>query len=1160
MDEKMIEITTQDIEVVNSEIIENRVVAEESEQYVETEEVRTSIEVEAAEEVVIEVEEAIGWTSGDFNSHYSLTGRNEPNQHEIKAITGLRSELDEIERLKTVYADKINVANYYKWHDAAHNDFGYFVSIVPNTTTIAVCEGFDIFGVSVDDAGFIGGQDQLMPRDNSYGLIVTSGLVDVRCELGVEVGDCVVSNVYGYAKKSDSDCGYRVLARENKNGVEYAVIMLGVQADVIDALDKSLHILDARMDNAEINIASAMSLATEAYLKADNMGPSNNTGDGFADILDKVDGVVSDVEDIKNQIGNVAISASQAKAIAESAVVSAESIRGEAVEVANSALDKAGEIEKTVEPIKNWEYTDPVTGAVNTGATYFAEYVENGLSTKADMETVSRLDEENKLLIEKNAENYRQMLSSVDKYSIGEYSQAYGLTVQQARNILKDGMVYIPTQHADSYTHVEEYAYDDEKTLKREFTRGFYYVWSKLDDGEFMWSESIGRVWFSKEAPAGNAYTYWYNGDTLFLLYNEQWQEVALLSGNVNNRITSMIRQTAEEINAEVVNARGSIASLGARISNTESEVQTLALWSKDGDGKQYNLASIKQTAEDAGASVSLVVAEKDGEKVINEASIIAAINEGDSTIGINADRIVMTGTTTFLQPGDLGENGTTTIHGGRIDSDTLYVNAANVNGKLTADQIDASKLEVDAANVKGILAVGQLPDSVAEIEDIPTEAEITTITNNTISTTNVTAENLKVKAANVEGVLTIGQLPDSIAELEDIPTDSEITTITNNTIRTTNVIAENLKVKAANVEGVLTVGQLPSDVAQKGDIPDSTSDLTNDSGFQTASEVTIITNNTISTTNVTAENLKVKAANVEGVLTVGQLPDSIAELEDIPTESEITTITNNTISTTNVTAENLKVNAANVSGVLTIGQLPESVAEMEDIPTDEDITVITSNTIKTTNVTAENLTVKAANVDGKITADQIDATQLKVDVANITGTMYASDIIVSGDRTVADAIDSTLVSSDVYYALSTSTKTPPADDSWSREAPEKERKKYMWQKTVNVYGDGSSEEKIVCIAGATGDGPIVVNIKCSTGTIYINNNITNVTLTASVSQDNQDITDEFEDGDFLWEKYDMNGNLDTTWSYTGKTIPISHLDVYKRAVFNCILKIDETD
>ncbi len=88
-----------------------------------------------------------------------------------------------------------------------------------------------------------------------------------------------------------------------------------------------------------------------------------------------------------------------------------------------------------------------------------------------------------------------------------------------------------------------------------------------------------------------------------------------------------------------------------------------------------------------------------------------------------------------------------------------LTVDHANISGRLTASQIDASELYVSAAHVTGTLTIGQLPSTVAELSDIPTDSDITTITENTIRTTSVYARNLEVDAANIYGTLTAGAL-----------------------------------------------------------------------------------------------------------------------------------------------------------------------------------------------------------------------------------------------------------------------------------------------------------------------------------------------------------------------------------------------------------------
>lgn len=111
------------------------------------------------------------------------------------------------------------------------------------------------------------------------------------------------------------------------------------------------------------------------------------------------------------------------------------------------------------------------------------------------------------------------------------------------------------------------------------------------------------------------------------------------------------------------------------------------------------------------------------------------------------------------------------------------------------------------------------------------------------VSAEYIDGEHLHVNAANVDGTITASQI--------------------NST---------GLHVSAANIDGTLIIGQLPSTVAEISDIPTKVSELTNDSGFQNSSQVTTITNNTISTTNVTAQNLHVKAANVNDTFTANKI------------------------------------------------------------------------------------------------------------------------------------------------------------------------------------------------------------------------------------------------------------------------------------------------
>lgn len=864
------------------------------------------VEVEGVEQHAIETDSAFAalGTPNEQLKHALLNNRDDPDQHPIGAITGLKIELDRINALQTEYSNQLGMANYYEWNEGAYDEHGYFVSVVPKTTTIKICDGSEIFGVTVSDAGFIGGQDGVtldhvngiktdpgVPRGNKYALVVTSGLVDVRCELNVEVGDYVISNGFGCAEKTESKGGYKVLARENKDGTEYAVIMLGVQADVTDALDKSLQFVDTRLDSAEINIAAAMSLANEAYSKAESVEALNNhTCSEVADALNKVDGVVSDVNDMKEQIGNMSIISAQAKAIAEGAANSAITLRDQAVKDANDALqstvvlredfkkmdDQITDIEDqiTIVTQKVGEQGTAISG-IRSEVDGYSAAIKTLTSWQGETNTsMARIEQK----ADANGASIQLLTTNLDKYSVGPYSQAYGFTLEQAASVLEEGMVYVPTPHADSDTHSEVYEYveigeDGKEVVKTfpdndgyQFTPGYIYTWSDIDDSPntttMMWKESVGKVVEFKSAPSGTAYDFWYknggdnsdgyetdtlykldtytyeNGDTLI-----RWIAVATLQGNFSNRAVSQIRQDANSINLEVTNAKGDLAGIKAWAGEDFTAIQDTVSWK---NSNSEAIATTIERASDAEAYIAQVASIKNEDGTIDAtASIVAAINGADSSVGINADRIVMTGTTTFLKPGDLGENGTTTIHGGRIETGTIDANQIAANS-ITADKIKAG--EINAGH----------------------------IASHSITADQIDSTNLKVVAENVTGVLTIGQLPESVAENEDIPTKtseltndsgfqnaSGVTTIIDDTVTTGYIEALNIHIKAGQIDDTLTIGQLPSTVAEKSDVPTDVSQLNNDSGFQTASEVTTIVGGVVTTDYVNALGLTAQKIHV---------------------------------------------------------------------------------------------------------------------------------------------------------------------------------------------------------------------------------------------------------------------------------------------------------
>ena len=670
----------------------------------------TPIIEESGDEIIeVEIFEAFqAPTADDSFNHALLTNREIHDAHPITAITGLREELDSIEALQTVYSDKKGNADYYEWADGlAIADAGYFVTL-NNDARITICTGDDIFGVVVDGAAFVGGQDDVV-RDARYGLVATTGAVNVRCELDVVEGDYVISNAYGTATKSTSECGYKVVALHNINGVPHATINLNISADQVHLMGAELQKLDSRMGAAETNIVSAINVANEAHKQASEAATSSSVSEEA--VKKALESILKSEENIKEfgqTVGSASATSAQAKAIAESAVVSADSMKTEAMDRANEAWAKADEVQK---------------------------------------------------------EAY-SLCAKIDTYSVGEYSQAYGLTLEQAQSILEPGIIYAPTKHprVETYhTEIYEYTncvepwietdrdeskvYYDESTkqywyyhsdwvsssempkYERIFTPEYLYQWGYLPaiqrygwitidkNHQLVNYESSVEVntahkavyFFSKEIKVaeGSNFGYWYtDGEqiedsegnigvympyTLYKWEYDHWVAVATLKGNVSNRMVSEIYQTTNEITLGVTNARGCIASLRTSLSDTESKVQDMTMWitgsDENGNALSYNLATIDRSANKDGSSIALAVADVNGNKVINGASITLNQDGSDSSVYIDASHIVLDGKTTFTSD----DNGETRIDGGYIATNTI-----------TADKIEVKDLKAFGATIGG--------------------------------------------------------------------------------------------------------------------------------------------------------------------------------------------------------------------------------------------------------------------------------------------------------------------------------------------------------------------------------------------------------------------------------------------------------------------------
>ena len=120
------------------------------------------------------------------------------------------------------------------------------------------------------------------------------------------------------------------------------------------------------------------------------------------------------------------------------------------------------------------------------------------------------------------------------------------------------------------------------------------------------------------------------------------------------------------------------------------------------------------------------------------------------------------------------------------------------------------------------------------------------------------------------------------------------------NSVTATQIDATNLKVKAANITGTLTIGQLPDTVAESTDIPTKVSELSNDEGYQTKTGVTTIIDGRVTTDYVNALGITAQYVSANAVLADGITLNGMFHVPGYGYIGGRNTISNNGVSVAN--------------------------------------------------------------------------------------------------------------------------------------------------------------------------------------------------------------------------------------------------------------------
>lgn len=446
----------------------------------------------------------------------------------------------------------------------------------------------DVLGVTVPSSmvGFIGNQgdeDNSKNDETKYALVATTGVVDVLCDHDVAVGDYVQPYACGWAKKSTGSYGYLVTALvQNEKIVSVAgdgLLYVRIVLEPSMALDKELsNNVDSLLETTrrlDANIISFGNTASQAYSMADRA--LKLAQDSATD--SKVNS-----DDANKYAQDAAGSASDAWDKADSAAQSASNAEVAAAQAQKEAAEARG---------------------------YINEEISKARSDASDALA---------LAVDNNLKALRALEYRLDDYSVGRYSQAYGLTWDQAKTILpanetrEDGkvhsIVFIPMSEDpllnDECIYEEVYSATPED-VRKQFMVSYSYVWT--NDG---WDAGTQNVSFTTTEPVGNEDAYWYvpnsyagtefKKEALYHYENGGWVHVATRDENVMGRAVAYINNAADTITQSVTGIAGQVSAIQTKVDKEGAKTSMWASVPTELEGKKpvnyYETGEVPEVVE----------------------------------------------------------------------------------------------------------------------------------------------------------------------------------------------------------------------------------------------------------------------------------------------------------------------------------------------------------------------------------------------------------------------------------------------------------------------------------------------------------------------------------------------------------------------------------
>lgn len=570
--------------------------------------IATPLNLEVEDENIIDVamSEAFpfiisGICSSGTIDHSVLNGRELSEQHPISAISGLRDELDDIKAVKRTYSSESGLSEFRKWNDgnpSMEDRAGYFVKLVTGTDNIDICtDKDDVYGVTVINSGFVGNQIQSDKSDDpSYSMVGIAGALRVRTDGTARNGEYVVPDATGIATFSENGCGYKVISQGSYSTYPYVTIAVTPQNDKLSKVYGMLTEADGTLGNLVIRIEDVEDKANNASQKADIIISDNES------IKEIINENKQNIEQISNISNSAYEAAQEAKESVSSVVTSANEAMKKAQEAAleaqNAANDLANamDIVNDMEPLVSFE-----SGDYKGAAGIVAIATENQMNLGQLMQTVTEQGSDLAAAILKSDENgvaIQNLVSHVDKYSAGQYSTSYGLSKDNAKSILVDNYIYVPTVE-----HTETMYIDDETTEEITFARGYSYEWDS-ENGTWVQGQEVSLATAYKDGTQeGDLWLCWqdvevldesgelaatYISGTLYRWFGAKWIAVASVADNAQSRMLTTSTQTADDFTQSINNSIGEGSTVKQKFDSILSTVS---------NNKGY-ISAIEQTAE----------------------------------------------------------------------------------------------------------------------------------------------------------------------------------------------------------------------------------------------------------------------------------------------------------------------------------------------------------------------------------------------------------------------------------------------------------------------------------------------------------------------------------------------------------------------------------